>query len=95
MCSLAEVEQIQSIGSISPLKKTPSCDEGPKHYLMLDFSVYTILYRCMELNSTIIQISYTYTIGSRESAELSLFFTSPKWKQKVAGDTLKANLTHP
>jgi len=39
MCSLAEVKQNQSIGSISPLKKTPSCDEGPKHYLMLDFTL--------------------------------------------------------
>jgi hypothetical protein len=37
MCSLDEVEQIQSIGSISPLKKAPSCNEGPKRYLMLDF----------------------------------------------------------
>jgi len=38
MRSLAEVEQIQSIGLISPLKRTPSCDEVPKRALMLDFT---------------------------------------------------------
>jgi len=42
MCSLAEMEQIQSIELISPLKKTPSCDEGPIHYLMLDFALQLI-----------------------------------------------------
>lgn len=43
MCTLAEVEQIQSIGSISPLKKTPSCNEGPIGYLMLDFAVKNVV----------------------------------------------------
>ena len=33
MCSLAEVERIQSIGSISLLKRTLLCDEGLKRYL--------------------------------------------------------------